>query len=71
MHAYPNDDIKFIFQEKINASTSENRMQQKEEVLNRMFNFEVIKQSHCGVADNCIYELEKYAAEEMKILNFK
>lgn len=57
MAAYPQDDIKFVFREKVNASLNEVRLEQKEEIMNKMLNFEVIKQDHVGVFDNCTWEL--------------
>lgn len=39
MRAFPQDDINFVFREKINLSLSETRFEQKEQVLQRMANF--------------------------------
>lgn len=39
MRAFPQDDITFVFREKMNASVSEARFDEKEQVLNRMANF--------------------------------
>ncbi len=33
---YPQDDFKFIYKEKVNASKLESRLEQKEEILKRM-----------------------------------
>lgn len=63
INAFPSDDIAFIFAEKVNASLSETRVDQKEEIMNRMLNFEVIKQDHAGISDNCLWELETFMKE--------
>lgn len=39
MRAYPEDDIQFVLQEKINANTSENRVEEKQDIMNKMSNF--------------------------------
>jgi hypothetical protein len=56
---YPNDDFKFVYREKVNASKLESRLEQKEEVLRRMSEFSLIGHDVGGVNDNCIWELDK------------
>jgi hypothetical protein len=69
--SYPSDDIRFIFKEKVIASTVETRLEQKEEIMRRMSEFTVIKNDVGGVSDNCIWELEKVVKSEQPVLNFK
>lgn len=54
---YPSDDFKFIFKEKVNASTVESKIDHKEEIMRRMSEFSIIKHDVGGVNDNCIFEL--------------
>lgn len=68
---YPSDDIRFIFKEKVNASTVESRLEQKEEIMRRMNEFTVIKHDVGGISDNCVWELEKIVKSDEPILNFK
>lgn len=39
MRSFPQDDIKFVFRERVNVSASEERYDQKEQVLGRMAEF--------------------------------
>ena len=39
LEVFPEDDIKFIFREKVNASSIEARLEQKEEIMSKMLNF--------------------------------
>jgi hypothetical protein len=68
---YPSDDFKFIFKEKVNASTVEARLEQKEEIMQRMKDFELIRQDLAGISDNCIHEIEKITYSSTPILDLK
>jgi hypothetical protein len=68
---YPNDDFMFIFKEKVNASVVESRFEQKEALIERMNNFDLIHQDAGGVADNCIFELDNLTNSNNPILNLK
>ena len=37
--AFPTDDIKFIFLEKVNANVSESKLEQKDNIMHRMNEF--------------------------------
>lgn len=71
MRAFPQDDIKFVFREKNNASLSEARFEEKESIMHRMANFEIMRVDYAGISDNCIYEIEKLITDTPNILNFK
>ena len=58
--AFPNDDFKFIFKEKVNANVVESKLEQKETIMQRMNDFELVKQDIAGISDNCIFELERF-----------
>lgn len=57
MRAFPSDDIRFIFRERVNVNKSEERFNEKEEIMQRMNHFETLKVDYSGVSDNCIYEI--------------
>jgi hypothetical protein len=68
---YPSDDFKFIFKEKVNASTVESKIDHKEEIMRRMSEFSIIKHDVGGVNDNCIFELLEKVESTEPVLKFK
>lgn len=71
METYPQDDIKFVFKESVHSGLSEERLNEKTEILKRMADFEIISKDHAGVAENCLYEVNEMLGKNEKILNFK
>ena len=69
--AYPADDFHFIFKEKINASKVESRLEQKQDIMKRMHDFSVIKMDTCGIADNCLFEVEESLKRKEPFIDFK